>query len=153
MKIVYKHYVVHPQVATTPALAACAAHKQGKFAPMEKLIWDKGYSANRNLGEDNMLALAKEAGLNVDKFKADMNGEECKQLIQTDQAQLAKVGVRGTPAFFINGRPLSGARPIEQFRTLIDEELAKANAAIGKNGLTVDNYYQKVVLEGGKKSP
>jgi predicted DsbA family dithiol-disulfide isomerase len=151
VKIVYKHYVVHPQVATTPALAACAAHKQGKFAPMEKLIWDKGYSANRNLGEDNMLALAKEAGLNVDKFKADMNGEECKQLIQTDQAQLAKVGVRGTPAFFINGRHLSGAQPFEQFKALIDEELKKADERI-KAGTKVADYYKTWVLEKGQAS-
>ena len=59
IKIVYKNYVVHPQTATTPALAACAAHKQGKFVKMEHDIWEKGFKANRNLSADNMEAIAK----------------------------------------------------------------------------------------------
>ena len=75
VKVVYKHFVVHPQHATTPALAACAAHRQNKFAKMEKLIWEKGFNANRNLSKENMVALAKEAGLNMDQFQKDLDGQ------------------------------------------------------------------------------
>jgi predicted DsbA family dithiol-disulfide isomerase len=150
VKVVYKHLIVHPSVATTPALAACAAHRQGKFHEMEKLIWEKGFNANRNLGEDNMLALAKEAGLDVAKLKADMTGE-CQKIVEKDQAELRAVGARGTPAFYINGRFLSGAQPIERFKAIIDEELKKADETIKKGEATADSYYQKVVLDKGKK--
>ncbi len=151
LKIVYKHFVVHPQQATIPALAACAADKQGKFHQMYEAIWEKGFNAGRNLSQENMDKLAGEVGLNAQKFKADMEGE-CKNIIRQDQQQLASVGVGGTPAFFVNGRFLSGARPPEQFKALIDEELKKANERVGKEGTTASNYYQKWVMEKGKKS-
>jgi len=151
LKIVYKHFVVHPQQATIPALAACAADKQGKFHQMYEAIWEKGFNAGRNLSQENMDKLAQEVGLNVQKYKADMDGE-CKNIIRQDQQQLASVGVGGTPAFFVNGRFLSGARPPEQFKALIDEELKKANERVGKEGTTAANYYQKWVMEKGKKT-
>jgi protein-disulfide isomerase len=151
VKVVYKNYVVHPQTATTPALASCAAHKQGKYKEMAALIWEKGFNANRNLGADNMEAIAKELGLDMNRFKADMNGDACKKEVQTDQAQLAAVGTRGTPAFYINGRFLSGAQPIDRFKSIIDEELNKANERIKKGEATVDNYYAKFVVQAGKK--
>jgi protein-disulfide isomerase len=151
IKIVYKNYVVHPQVATIPAQAACAAHKQGKYQEMYDGIWEKGFNANRNLSAENMEAIAKSIGLNASKFKADMEGDECKKIVQTDQAQLAAVGTRGTPAFYINGRFLSGAQPIDRFKAIIDEELKKANEAISK-GTKLDTYYTDAVLKKGKKS-
>jgi predicted DsbA family dithiol-disulfide isomerase len=98
-----------------------------------------------------MQAIAKELGLDVNKFKADMNGDACKKEVQTDQAQLAAVGTRGTPAFYINGRFLSGAQPIDRFKSIIDEELNKANERIKKGEATVDNYYAKFVVQAGKK--
>ena len=151
VRVVYKHFVVHPQLATIPALASCAADKQGKFHKMTELIWEKGFNAGRNLSQENMEKIAGEVGLNMTKFKADMEGD-CKKIIRDDQQQMASVGVGGTPAFFVNGRFLSGARPIEQFKALIDEELKKANERIGKEGTTAGNYYQKWIMEKGKKS-
>ena len=150
--MVWKHYVVHPQTATAPALATCAAQKQGKFWEMEKAIWDKGWANGRmsDISEEAILKYAGEIGLNIDKLKADMAGNECKELIAKDQAQLAQVGVRGTPAFFINGRPLSGAQPIDRFKAVIDEELKKANDAI-KAGKKPEEIYSSIVA-GGKKS-
>ncbi len=150
VRIVAKQYVVHPQTATIPAIAACAAFKQGKYSEMENLVWEKGYKANRNFAQENIDALAKEAGLDLDKYKAELTGD-CQKLVQQQQAELAGLGVRGTPAFFINGRYLSGAQPIENFKRLIDEELAKANAAIEK-GTKLEDYYAEAVLKNGKKS-
>jgi protein-disulfide isomerase len=151
VRVVYKHYVVHPQNATIPALAACAAHRQGKFPEMEKLIWDKGYSADRNLSRENMVKLAQEAGLDMDRFGKDLDGQECAQIVRKDQAELTRVGVSGTPAFYINGRFLSGARPIDQFKAVVDEELEKANERIAKGEATVASYYDKFVVAQGKK--
>jgi predicted DsbA family dithiol-disulfide isomerase len=64
---------------------------------------------------------------------------------------LSKLGVRGTPAFFINGRYLSGAQPIESFKAVIDEELKKADEAI-KGGVKAEDYYRTAIMEKGKKT-
>ncbi len=152
VRVVYKNFVVHPQAATIPAMAACAAHLQGKFKDMEHLIWQKGFLAGRNLSKENMVTLAKEAGLNMDQFNKDIDGQECAKKVREDQAELSKVGTSGTPAFYINGRFLSGARPIEQFKAVIDEELKKANDRISKGEATAANYYDKFVVAQGKKA-
>jgi hypothetical protein len=150
VRIVFKHFLVHPQAGTIPAHAACAADRQGKFKQMYELIWEKGFKANRNLGLENMETLAKEIGLDMNKFKADMNGP-CPQLVQQDQADVAKMGTSGTPAFYINGRYLSGAQPIESFKSIIDEELKKANERISKGEATAASYYDEFVLKRGLK--
>ena len=95
--------------------------------------------------------LAKDLGLNLDKFKADIDGQECKAQIGKQQQELSTVGVDGTPAFFVNGRPISGAQPFENFKAGIGEEMKKAGDAI-KSGVKPEDYYQKVVVEKGKKS-
>ena len=145
VRIAYRHYVVHPQSATIPAYAACAAHKQGKFKKMYNLIWEKGFKEGRDLSKDNMIKLGRKAGLKVAKMKKDMAGD-CPEKVRKDQADLAKVGVLGTPAFYINGRFLSGARPVDQFKTIVDEELAKAKAS----GIAKKDYYEHVVKTGLK---
>ena len=155
----FKHFVVHPQTAMTPALATCAAGMQGKFWEMEKAVWNSAWDIAAGpkmkdvqlLGEDNMVKLATDLKLNLDKFKADLKGEKCKNDVQGTMAALSRVGVRGTPAFFINGRYLSGAQPIEAFKALIDEELKKADEAV-KGGAKPDEYYKTAVMEKGKKT-
>ena len=151
VRIVYKNFIVHPSSATVPALATCAAHKQGKYSEMAHLVWEKGFKANRNLSAENMKNLAKEAGLNMGKFDKDMNGPECQKKVRQDQAELSKVGTTGTPAFYINGRFLSGARPFDQFKAVIDEEIKKADQRI-KAGTSAASYYQEWVVTKGKKS-
>jgi protein-disulfide isomerase len=150
LRIVAKHFIVHPDTATLPAQAACAGHKQGKYVEMEEALWEKAFKANRNFSEDNMMTIAKSIGLNTDKFAADMKGE-CAKVVQEDHRQMAQVGVRGTPAFYINGRFISGAQPIENFQRVIDEELKKANEAVAK-GVKVEDYYSETVVKGGKKT-
>jgi protein-disulfide isomerase len=167
MRIAYKQLVVHPQQATAGALAVCAANKQGKFLPMDTLLWDKSYKSRKfdvdATGADGkpqrcweaaegcpiVLGYAQELGLNADKFKADMKGE-CFAQMQKDQKDLQVLGVSATPAFFINGRYLSGAQPIDRFVALIDEELKKANEKIAA-GTPAASYYQQAVLDKGLK--
>lgn len=150
VRIVFKHYLVHPQAGTIPAHAACAADKQGKFKQMYELIWEKGFKANRNFSLENMETLAKEVGLDMTKFKADMEGP-CPALVKKDQAEVGRVGTSGTPAFYINGRYLSGAQPVERFKAIIDEELAKAKERIAKGEATAANYYEEFVVKRGLK--
>lgn len=151
LKVVYKHYVVHPQKATLPAQAACAAHLQGKgkFQRYTDLLWSEGFEAQMNFSRENLERLARKARLRLGRWRKDMAGP-CEKIVRDDQRELAQVGARGTPVFFINGRFLSGAQPVDAFRNLIDEELAKANAAIDA-GTPVEDYYRIMVLEQGEK--
>lgn len=176
LRIVYKQLVVHPRNAMASALAFCAANEQGgidKAKKLDEYLWDKGFKA-RNLDNSDMPAaaeaggggggkcwdapggcpivvgFAQEAGLNVDKFKADMKGK-CQQLVQKDMGELQRLAVGATPSFFINGRFLSGAMPIENFSALIDEELKKANERI-QQGTPAADYYNQWVIQKGLKT-
>lgn len=146
IKVVYRYL----GSATPPAMAACAAQKQGKFEQMYTDIWDKAYKGKRDLSRDKMLALAVGLQLDIEKFKTDSESQACRTQVAKDQQVLRSFGARTTPNFFINGRFLSGARPIEFFKALIDEELKKANAAVAR-GVPVAEYYQREVLAKGLK--
>lgn len=151
LRIVYKHFIIHPNKATLPAKAACAAHKQKRFADMEEELWEKAYKQGRNFSQQNIDAIARGIGLNMKRFRRDLQSPQCAKRVTDDQAMAAKVGVRGTPAFYVNGRFLSGARPVHQFQKLIDEELAKANRVIRSGKVKQRNYYKHVVKNGKKK--
>ena len=144
IKVVYKYYVVH-QEAVAAGLAACAAHQQGKFTPMTELIWEKAF-AEGDLGVPKLETLAEEASLNLETYRKDLESDTCISWLRRNYGELEGLGVNGTPAFYVNGRYLSGAQPIENFKKLIDEELAKANTS----GIPAESYYQKAVLEAGK---
>ncbi len=149
VRLAHKSYLVHPDIATVPALAGCAANKQGKFAAIEPLIWDKGFKT-RKFDKANMTTLAGEAGLDVKRFEKDMASPECRAQLKRDMQELAAVGVSGTPAFFINGRWLP-RRSKAEFVRLIDEELAKAEKRIAEGTPARDYYAQWVVAKGRKK--
>src|SRR5262249_3049022 len=159
VRFVWKHYVVHPQVATTPALATCAAQKQGKFWEMKHAVWDAAWEMVNDrprmkdaklLSQENMEKVASDLGLDMTKFKADMASQACKDQIAQAQQAMSTVGVDGTPGFFVNGRPLSGAQPFESFKAVIDQELKKPDDAI-KGGPKAEDYSQKFVVEKAKK--
>lgn len=165
LRVVYKQLVVHPRNAMAGALAFCAAAKQNKSVEMNNLIWDKGFKARQLDNSDvdggkkcwdtdegckNVVGYAQELQLDVAKFKADMKGS-CQQLVQSDIKSMQVFGVNGTPGFFVNGRFIGGAVPIENFITLIDEELKKANERI-QAGTPAADYYKTWVLEKGLKS-
>ena len=168
VRVVYKQFVVHPQVATAGALAFCAASRQGKAIEMDRLLWEKGFKQRQfdkdAAGEGGqpggkcwdsaagcpvVLGFAQELGLDQNKMKADM--KECNALIQKDMRELQSLGVGATPSFFINGRFVAGAMPIDNFTSLIDEELKKANERI-QQGTPQKDYYQQWVIDKGLKT-
>jgi protein-disulfide isomerase len=124
VRIVAKHNPLPFHKDALPAaIAAEAAHKQGKFWELQELL----YENNRDLTKANFAKWAKTVGCDVAKFKKDLEDRDLEDRIKDDQALAAKVGARGTPAFFINGRFLSGAQPLDAFKRLIDEEIAEAD--------------------------
>jgi len=153
LRVVYKSFVVHPQKATLAAQAACAAQRQGKWRAMADLLWAKAFDAQidnpHSFEADNIDAIATEAKLDMKKYRADFAGP-CPAEVKAEQDELLRFGVGATPSFFINGRYLAGAQPLESFATLIDEELAKATAAI-KAGVKLDKYYEQEIVGKGKR--
>jgi len=148
VRIVYKHFIVHPAVATEAAAAGCAANHQGKYWKLDTLLWEKAFKA-RQFDMAHLEDLAREAGLDLELFRRDVKGP-CPAEVAADQAALAQVGVTATPSFFINGRFLSGAQPFATFKALIDEELAKAQDRV-KQGTRRKDYYDAWVLKKGLK--
>ena len=63
-------------------------------------------------------------------FNAALDNNEHQQAIEAQAALASRLGANGTPASFVNGRYVSGAQPAANFIPVIDEELARANAAI-----------------------
>jgi protein-disulfide isomerase len=149
VRIVYKHFIVHEDYAMIPAQAVCAAHLQGKFTAMKDAIWDYGFNAGRDLSAENMQRQARRVGLNMRRFEKDMSGP-CRERVQKDHALLSRVGVQGTPYFYVNGRLVRGAMPFDVFRQLIDEELAKANEVIQTQGVKAADYYDAVIVAKGR---
>ena len=109
------------QNAMPAAQAAMAAHLQGKFWEYH----DKLFANQQALDAASLEKYAGEVGLNVDKWKADKDSQKVKDLIAKDQADAQKAGANGTPTFLVNGRQIVGAQPVDAFKKLIDEELAK----------------------------
>ncbi|MBM4353966.1 MAG: hypothetical protein FJ109_09275 [Deltaproteobacteria bacterium] len=112
--------------AEPAARAALAAHLQGKFEPMQEAL----FRNRKALAADRIVALASEVGLDVERFKWDMADARVARFVASDKAAVAAIGLTGTPMFLVNGRVIQGAQPPENFRTLIDEELKKAEEAL-----------------------
>ncbi len=168
LRIVYRQFVVHPNTANAPAYASCAANKQRTFEAMDTLLWEKGFKPRQfdvavtlpdgttqpcwttTDGCPIVLGFAKQLGLNLTRFKSDMR--TCEAEVSDAQRELASsFGIGATPAFFINGRYLAGAMPIDVFSKIIDEEAGKADTRI-KRGTKRAKYYQQWVLDVGEQT-
>ena len=122
MQIVWKHLplVIHKQAPAAHA-AAEAAHLQGKFWEMHDLI----FANQRELNIEKFYEHAAELELDIERFKKDYASEEVRKRVDAAAKEAASMGVTGTPGFFINGRFLAGAKPFDDFKQIIDEELGR----------------------------
>ncbi len=108
------------------ALASMAAHEQGRFWEYH----DKLFDNQQKLTHDDLLRYAREVGLDLGRFEAALNSARPKPLIDADVAEAKSLGASGTPAFFINGRFLSGAKPFNEFAEVINGELTRLKIPI-----------------------
>ncbi len=109
--------------ALPAAMAARCAGEQNKFWEYHDLLFEK-----KKFNDKDFEKYAEKVGLDLDAFKACVSSKKYAAQIEQDKALGTQVGVTGTPAFFINGRKLSGAQPFSAFEKIIQEELAAANA-------------------------
>jgi protein-disulfide isomerase len=126
--------------AMDAALAFQAAGRQGPDKAWK--LHDKLYDNNTALTRADIEKYAGEVGLNVAKFKKDMDDPKVKSEVEQDQKAANAAGANGTPTFFINGREVVGAQPADAFEKVIDEEIKKADELI-KGGTPLKDVYKK----------
>lgn len=126
VKMVFRDFPLgfHDKAQKAGEAAECAG-EQGRYWDMH----DKLFENNANLDVEDLKKYAEDLGLNTAKFNTCLDSDAMAQEIKDDMAEGQSYGVTGTPASFINGRFVSGARPFSDFKKIIDEELAKAEAA------------------------
>ena len=122
VRVAFKHLPLSMHNKARAAHQASeAAHRQGKFWEMH----DRIFASPKDLSPETYLRYAREIGLDIDKYNSDFSSSSVRKVVDADLAMARKLGVSGTPSFFVNGRFLSGAQPYGSFARLIDEELAK----------------------------
>ncbi|MEX1369334.1 MAG: thioredoxin domain-containing protein [Nannocystaceae bacterium] len=138
LRLVYKHsplpFHSHAHLAARAAVAAAA---QGKFWAFHDAL----YARQARFDEDDLFVIAREVGLDTKKFGKAMNSLELDDAIERDQSLAMNLGVSGTPAFFVNGRPVRGAQPELVFRLIIEEELERA-AEARQRGVAPEDVYE-----------
>jgi protein-disulfide isomerase len=107
---------------TIAAEAALAAAAQGRFRPMN----DRIYAVAGRVDRAGLELYARELGLDMVRFRADLDTGRHRAQIDADAKDAAALGLTGTPAFFINGRAVPGAQPLKVFADAVDQELARA---------------------------
>jgi protein-disulfide isomerase len=146
LRFVFKHNPLpfHPR-ALPSAVASEEARAQGgdaKFWAMHDALF--GATA---LDDAAIEKAAADAGLNVAKVKEAIASARYKDRIDRDQRLAQSLGANGTPTFFINGRKLVGAQPLESFKAVVDDELKKAEALV-KEGVAPGQVYARIVDRG-----
>ncbi|OSM06955.1 putative DSBA oxidoreductase [Magnetofaba australis IT-1] len=121
VQLIFRHFPLsgHKAAPKASEAALCAA-EQGKFWEYH----DKLFGMEKSLTEESYTAYAKEMKLDMGKFDSCLNSGKKAQRVADDAAEGERLGITGTPAFFINGRKLSGAQPYGEFKRIVEEELA-----------------------------
>jgi protein-disulfide isomerase len=124
VKLVFRDFPIeqlHPGARKAHEAARCAS-EQGKFWAYHDVLFDKAPQTSAN----DLKADAREVGLDLAKFDQCVASGKHKELVQKDIDEGTRLGVNGTPAFFINGVALSGAQPLDTFMSVVERELARA---------------------------
>jgi protein-disulfide isomerase len=128
IRVVFRDFPIlqiHPQAAKAAEAGACA-NDQDKFLPMHDLL----FANQSRLDVASIKQHAATLGLDAAVFEKCLDSGKYEAEWKKDSEDAQKAGVQSTPAFFINGRPVVGAVPYEQFVEVINEELMHANRPV-----------------------
>ncbi len=126
VRFVYKAYPLGTHRFARPAaLAAVAAHDQGRFWEYKRLLFER---QKELIHEGTLEEIAKEVGLDVPRWKKSMDEGLTSGKVTLDVQQAERLGVHSTPTFFVNGYRVKGARPLESFTRIIEAELSDLSA-------------------------
>ena len=121
VKVVFKDFPVHGEVKAHEA--ANCAREQGKYWEYHEILFKKQAEWRKN--ESKFIEYAKELGLNLSEFEACLDSGKYREEVLEDKEEGIKLGVRGTPTFFINGKMIAGAKPYEEFEKILKEMTQK----------------------------
>ncbi len=115
LRIIWKEFPILGEDSAFTARSALAAQKQGKY-----LLFHRTMVISRSqLSQDWVLTLAEGIGLDVEQLKKDIESTEVKNQIVANRNLARKLGIRGTPAFIIDGEVISGAVEPDQLKELL----------------------------------
>lgn len=122
VRLVYRHFPLsYHKNAKMAAYAFEAAAHQGKTWEMYDLLFENSSKLSDNIYEE----FAKRLNLDLEKFKADMQSDEIKKIVDNDYNYGIKINLQGTPTFFINGEEFSNRPDVNGFSAEIDKILKK----------------------------
>ncbi|HEX6248925.1 MAG TPA: thioredoxin domain-containing protein [Nocardioidaceae bacterium] len=111
----------------TSAKAAWAAGEQGKFWEYHDAMFEDQQPPNSGkLTDEYLVDKAEQIGLDVDRFREDMTSKAAADKVKADFDEGQEIGVTGTPAFLVNGRPIMGAQPTETFVEAVEQAAEEA---------------------------
>lgn len=126
LKIVYRHFPlaqIHRN-ALGAALASEAAGLQGKFWEMHDLLFENQDGWKDSVNSQGLFeSYAKIIGLDVVKFTIDMESEVALDNVRASYNSGVKLGLQGTPSFFLNGKKINNPANYDQFKNLIQETI------------------------------
>ena len=150
VRLVWKNQPLpfHPNAKPAAEITTVAYVKKGNdgFWKLHDTIFQNQHAIDRA----SLERYAKDVGLSDADIRESLDDHKYDAEIQADAQEGVRFGANNTPAFFINGRFLSGAQPFEAFKKVIDEEIANATVAL-HNGATLANVYD-VLLQNGKQA-
>lgn len=125
LRIEWRDFPYLGEESVVAARAGRAAAAQGEFWSFhDRLFADQPQPNSGRLTTTFLEGVAVELGLDLDRFRADMNSAETMSAIDADFDEALNVGVNGTPAFLINGEPIFGAQPTSVFADVIERAAA-----------------------------
>jgi len=122
VRLVFRHFPLpqHPN-APIAAEASEAASLQGKFWDMYRLLYEHQNDwVNLPDAHTIMDSYAEQLGLDMVKFKADLDSAAVKAVVDADQAEGVKIGIDATPTFFVNGKAITNPQSYDAFKALIE---------------------------------
>jgi protein-disulfide isomerase len=127
LRIEWRDFPYQGQESVDAALAARAAQAQGKFWEYHDLLYNNQSSGNSGgYSEENLLALAEEAGLDGRRFEEDLRSARYEETVQADFREGQGLGISGTPTFFINDQVVVGLQPLGVFEQAIEDARREA---------------------------
>ncbi|HET6585643.1 MAG TPA: DsbA family protein [Nannocystaceae bacterium] len=137
VRLVFKQFPLpmHPD-AELGSRATIAAAAQGKFWAMH----DRLFENRTRMKRDDVVAHAKDLGLAESAFAAALDDPRTAERVQADKAFGLALGVRGTPSFFVNGVPYSGALPGDKLQAIVERERALGRALVDAGSARTEVY-------------
>ena len=144
VRLVFKHFPLSMhRHARTAAVAGTCAHAQGRFWEFHDLVFGEQAALFGAADFEAALAsVAARSGLDTQAWQACRTVPAADAGVIEDMTLGVRVGVSGTPTFFVNGSPLVGNQPASAFRTAIEAARTRARAS----GIPAAEYYDKVIL-------